>query len=97
MTRFARIEADHSVVELGSVSQAAMLRCPRVIIDFDHYRPDGTCKCDDPAEQERMIREWGYSRADFPPAVRDTRRGLTDMRRDLGRAPTAQEWREERA
>lgn len=33
-----------------------------------------------------------------PPSVAPTapRRGLTDLRRDLGRAPTAQEWADER-
>jgi hypothetical protein len=39
--------------------------CPHVIFTPEHYRPDGSCKCDDPVEQERMIREDGYSREDF--------------------------------
>jgi hypothetical protein len=39
--------------------------CPFTIMDVSHYRPDGSCKCDDPAEQARMIREWGYTREDF--------------------------------
>jgi len=39
--------------------------CPHVIFDVSHYRANGTCKCDDPDEQARMIREWGYSASDF--------------------------------
>ena len=31
----------------------------------EHYRTDGSCKCDDPQEQAMMIREWGYSESDF--------------------------------
>jgi hypothetical protein len=34
-------------------------------MDMSHYRADGSCKCDDPVEQARMIREWGYSESDF--------------------------------
>ena len=48
-----------------NVKQSTMLKCPHVIMDMSHYRADGTCKCDDPQEQERMIAEWGYSRSDF--------------------------------
>lgn len=39
--------------------------CPHVILDPRHYREDGSCKCNDPAEQAWMIQEWGYSPADF--------------------------------
>jgi hypothetical protein len=48
-----------------SMKQGAIRSCPFVIIDPSHYRADGTCKCNDPAEQERMIREWDYTPADF--------------------------------
>ncbi len=40
-------------------------RCPHVILLPSHYRPDGSCKCDDPAERRMMIRRWGYRRSDF--------------------------------
>ncbi len=40
-------------------------RCPFVILIPDHYRADGTCKCDDATERARMIREWGYTPAAF--------------------------------
>jgi hypothetical protein len=47
------------------MKQSDIRACPFVIIDPAHYRPDGSCKCNDPAEQERMIREWDYTREDF--------------------------------
>jgi hypothetical protein len=45
--------------------QADILRCRHVIMLPSHYREDGTCKCDDPAERRRLIREAGYHRTDF--------------------------------
>lgn len=39
--------------------------CPFVIIDGSHYNADGSCKCSDPAERERMVRDWDYSAEDF--------------------------------
>jgi hypothetical protein len=69
MTEFGTLNEDGTYETHGTVDQAAMLRCPHVIIVFEHYREDGTCKCDDPDEQARMIREWGYMPADFEPVA----------------------------
>ena len=52
-------------IQQYQVKQSTILACPHVIMDISHYRPDGTCKCDDPVEQAKMIREWGYSPTDF--------------------------------
>jgi hypothetical protein len=40
--------------------------CKFRIMVSEHYREDGTCKCDDPEEQAMMIREWEYEASDFP-------------------------------
>lgn len=51
--------------------QADMLRCEHVIMLPEHYREDGSCKCDSRSHRAMMIREWGYSEADFAaPATR---------------------------
>lgn len=42
-----------------------MLKCPFSIMMPEHYRNDGTCKCDDPDHREMMIHDWDYSRDDF--------------------------------
>lgn len=47
------------------IRQSDVMRCPFCILDPSHYREDGSCKCDDPEERKRMIREWGYSEEDF--------------------------------
>lgn len=47
------------------MKQSDITACPHVIFDPTHYRADGSCKCNDPQEQERMIREWDYTPADF--------------------------------
>lgn len=68
MTEFGTLHEDGTYEKQGTIDQAAFLRCPHVIIAFEHYRPDGSCKCDDLTEQARMIAEWGYSPADFATA-----------------------------
>lgn len=47
------------------IKQSTIQGCRFYIFDPSHYRADGTCKCDDPAEQTRMIAEWGYAKEDF--------------------------------
>lgn len=45
--------------------QSNLMSCPFTILVPEHYRPDGTCLCDDPEERARMIREWEYTEEDF--------------------------------
>lgn len=33
-------------------------RCPHFILTAEHYREDGSCKCNDP--NETVMAEWGY-------------------------------------
>ena len=68
MTRFSELEmVGGKLVEknVRVISQSSIGSCPFVIMVADHYREDGTCKCDDHDEQEMMINEWGYTREDF--------------------------------
>jgi len=39
--------------------QADMLKCPQCIMVPKHYRPDGSCRCDDPDHTE--MAEWEYT------------------------------------
>jgi len=52
-------------IQTYQVKQSTIRSCPHYIFDVSHYRPNGTCKCDDPEHQEFMIAEWGYSKSDF--------------------------------
>lgn len=48
-----------------TMRQSDLSRCPFFILMPEHYREDGTCKCDNPEHREMMIREWEYSEEDF--------------------------------
>ena len=58
MTEFGKLDPDGSYEKLGNVDQSAMLKCPHAIIAFEHYREDGSCRCDDETHTE--MKEWGY-------------------------------------
>jgi len=62
---FATLQRDGSLTDVRHIAHDDIRRCPFTIMVAEHYRPDGSCKCDDPAERKKMIREWGYSKADF--------------------------------
>ncbi len=47
------------------MKQADMLKCPHEVIMPEHYRADGTCKCNDRAHRDMMIKEWEYTEGDF--------------------------------
>lgn len=40
------------------LSAAAIRGCEFFILDPDHYREEGTCRCDDPDHEE--MDSWGY-------------------------------------
>lgn len=64
-TEFGTLTPDGAYTRRGSVARSAMLACPFVLIDLEHYRPDGSCRCNEPAEQARLIREYDYTPAMF--------------------------------
>jgi hypothetical protein len=57
--QFGTLRPDGSYEPKGSVRQSDMLRCPRVIMVLEHYRADGSCRCDDPTHTEMV--EWGFT------------------------------------
>lgn len=70
------MSADEHRIQFGTLSpegfepgprirQSSIQACRFGIMDPAHYRSDETCKCDDPDERARMIREWDYTAADF--------------------------------
>jgi hypothetical protein len=65
MTTFGRMNEDGELEDVREIRQADLLACPFAILVADHYYPDGRCKCGDPTERARMIREWGYTEEDF--------------------------------
>ena len=74
MTTFVKLTPDRKMTNVRHIQrglrydfhQSDMRKCPHYILVEQHYRADGTCKCDDPVEQARMIKDWGYTKEDFP-------------------------------
>lgn len=61
MTRFskAKIEDGRLVeTDVRIIKQSDITRCPHVIMVPEHYRADGTCRCND--REHKEMREWGY-------------------------------------
>lgn len=51
---------DDGTYVLGPALPKSQVRaCPHVIFLPDHYREDGSCRCDDPTHIE--MKEWGYT------------------------------------
>ena len=62
MTRFSKLGmVDGKLVETNvrEIKQSDMLRCPHAIMVAEHYREDGSCRCNDPAATE--MKSWGYN------------------------------------
>lgn len=62
MTRFSKLvmgkDGAPVETEVREIAQSAIGKCPHCILFPEHYRDDGSCKCDDP--KATLMREWGY-------------------------------------
>jgi hypothetical protein len=58
MIRFSTLHPDGTETNVRIIKQSDMQKCPHCIMVPEHYRKDGTCKCND--EKETVMREWGY-------------------------------------
>lgn len=47
------------------MKQSDMLKCKFAIMVPEHYRSDGSCKCNNAEHRKMMIREWEYTEKDF--------------------------------
>jgi hypothetical protein len=47
------------------LKQSDILKCHFSILIPDHYREEGSCKCDDAEHRRMMIAEWEYTEEDF--------------------------------
>jgi hypothetical protein len=64
MTPFGTL-TENGLINVREIKQSDLQRCTFTILVADHYREDGSCKCDDKAHRAMMIAEWGYSKTDF--------------------------------
>lgn len=62
---FGALSPEGVYTKVRVLTHAQIGACPHTIMVPEHYRDDGTCRCDDPEHQAMMIAEWGYAPEDF--------------------------------
>lgn len=65
MVTFGTLNPDGHLTDIREIKQSDIAACPHTIFSPAHYRPDGSCKCNDPDERAMMIRDWNYEPGDF--------------------------------
>ena len=58
--RFGTLHPDGSVSDEREIKKSDVRACPHLIMVPEHYRDDGSCRCDDP-EHKEMVKagyEW---------------------------------------
>lgn len=63
--QFGTLQPDGSLVNVRTIKHSDIGKCPHVILVPDHYREDGSCKCDDAEHRKMMIKKWGYTESSF--------------------------------
>lgn len=58
MMRFSKVDDQGHESEVRILSRGTIAKCPFLIFMPQHYRADGSCKCNDP--NEKVMAEWGY-------------------------------------
>lgn len=56
--RFSDLTPEGEEVNVRTLRQSTVMKCPHYILVPEHYRVDGTCRCDDP--EHKVMRSWGY-------------------------------------
>lgn len=57
--KFGTLHPDGSITNTRLIKQSDIAACPQFIMVPEHYREDGSCRCDDPLAVE--MEEWGYT------------------------------------
>ena len=52
-------------MQIRILEQSDIAKCPFVIFWPEHYRADGSCKCNDPEHRRMMMAEWKYTEQIF--------------------------------
>ena len=56
---FGTLHPDGELTNVRMIKQSDIGRCPHTIMVPEHYRDDGTCRCNDP--EATVMKEWGYT------------------------------------
>lgn len=57
--QFGTIDSDGHVYNVRLIKQSSIAACPHFIVVAEHYREDGSCKCNDPSDEN--MKTWGYN------------------------------------
>ena len=63
--KFSTLNVNGKSTNIRLIKQSDILKCPFCILIANHYREDGTCKCNDPVYRETVMKKWGYPRKAF--------------------------------
>lgn len=55
---FGTLHPDGTVTDERDIKRSSIDACPFLIMVPEHYRPDESCRCDDPDHTE--MASWGY-------------------------------------
>lgn len=58
MTTFITLGKNGAVASVRVIQQSSMLACPHCIMVPEHYRDDGSCRCNDSSHVD--MKAWGY-------------------------------------
>ena len=59
MIWFMKMDAEGNPIGEGrNIDQKDIQKCPHVILMEEHYRNDGSCRCDD--KSHVVMLQWGY-------------------------------------
>lgn len=56
--KFGKLDEDGRLIQERTLKQSDIMACPHIIMVPEHYREDGSCRCDDINHSEMVM--WGY-------------------------------------
>lgn len=59
MIQFCTLHPGGQITDQRDIKRSDILACPHVIMVPDHYRLDGSCRCDD--ANHSIMADWGYT------------------------------------
>ncbi len=63
--QFGTLNQDGTITNKRELKQSNIAACTFFIMMPEHYRENGSCKCNNREHRTIMIREWKYSDKDF--------------------------------
>jgi hypothetical protein len=63
--RFSTLNSDGKETNVREIKNDDIRACPFTILVQEHYRENGTCKCNNRAHRDYMIKNWEYTEQDF--------------------------------